>query len=64
MKARMASTRPTRAEGKAASEAASRVWKQYAGDAIYRFASEDLFVAARFANLRANVDDVPWKRNV
>ena len=37
-----------RAEGKAASEAASRVWKQYAGDAIYRFASEDLFVAARF----------------
>jgi len=26
--------------------------------------SDYLFVAARFANLRANVDDVPWKRNV
>ena len=26
--------------------------------------SDYLFVAARFANLRAGVDDVPWKRNV
>jgi hypothetical protein len=37
-----------RAEGRAASEAESRVWSQYAGDAIYRFAGEDLFLAARY----------------
>jgi hypothetical protein len=38
-----------RATGRAASEASDRTWKQYAADAIYRFApKERLFVGARY----------------
>jgi hypothetical protein len=38
-----------RAEGRASSEAANRVWKQYAFDAVYRFAPrEQIFVGARY----------------
>ena len=37
-----------RAEGKAAAEAAERVWKQVAFDAVYRFCHDDLFVGVRY----------------
>jgi hypothetical protein len=37
-----------RAEGRASTEAADRRWNQYALDAVYRFASDKLFVGARY----------------
>ena len=38
-----------RAEGRAASEPEDRVWRQYAGDGVIRFAGDDAYVAARLA---------------
>jgi hypothetical protein len=37
-----------RAEGKAASEATERTFRQYAGDVVYRFYDENLFVGVRY----------------
>ena len=37
-----------RAKGRAATEAADREFNQYAGDVVYRFADENVFVGARF----------------
>jgi hypothetical protein len=37
-----------RAKGRANTEAADREFKQYAGDVVYRFGGENLFVGARF----------------
>jgi hypothetical protein len=38
-----------RAEGRAAPEPEDRVWKQYAGDGVFRFPGEDVYMAARYA---------------
>ncbi|HXD21500.1 MAG TPA: hypothetical protein VN654_31055 [Vicinamibacterales bacterium] len=37
-----------RAEGSAATETTQRVWKQYAGDVVYRFLDDNLFAGARY----------------
>jgi hypothetical protein len=37
-----------RSEGRAAAETADRVWKQYSGDAVYRFAGDNLYLGARY----------------
>jgi hypothetical protein len=56
-----------RAEGKAATEAIERVWKQYAVDTVYRFLpNEQLFVGARYNRARGELagiaDDVGANR--
>lgn len=37
-----------RAEGRSSNETADRSWNQYAGEAVYRFLDEDVFVGARY----------------
>jgi hypothetical protein len=48
-----------RAEGKAASEATSRTVNQYAGDAVYRFLSDKLYVAGRYNVVTGNPTAAP-----
>jgi hypothetical protein len=49
-----------RAEGKAAAEAAERVWKQYAVDAVYRFLPEEkAFVGVRFNRAKGDLTGMP-----
>src|SRR5918993_1438136 len=54
------------AEGKAASEATERTFKQYAGDVVYRFLDENLFVGVRYnraeGELANMIGDVGAKR--
>jgi hypothetical protein len=49
-----------RASGRAATEAENRVWKQYAGEALYRFADDKFFLGARYNTVNgrfANMED-------
>lgn len=49
-----------RAEGKASTEVAERIWKQYAVDAVYRFLyNEALFVGARYNRARGELTGIP-----
>jgi hypothetical protein len=55
------------ADGNAKSESAARTWNQYAGDIVYRFADNHLYVGARYnyakGRLAGKAQDVSANRN-
>lgn len=53
-----------RSEGRAATETTSRLWTQIAGDAIYRFASDDLFFGGRYNRASGALLNVPGEPSV
>jgi hypothetical protein len=53
-----------RAEGKAAVETATRTVNQYAGDAVYRFLSDKLYVAGRYNVVTGDLTAAPSDNDV
>ena len=53
-----------RAEGKAVTEAITRTVNQYAGDAVYRFLGERLYVAGRYNVVKGDLTAAPVDNNV
>lgn len=48
------------ATGKAATEAKNRTVRQYSGEALYRFASDQLYVGGRYNTVYGELAGIPW----
>jgi len=47
------------AQGRANTEVSERIWRQWAGDALYRFLDEQLYVGGRYNFARGNFQGIP-----
>lgn len=53
-----------RSKGRASTEPAARAWNQYAGDAVYRFADQNLFVGGRYDYAKGELPAMPGEPSV